>query len=201
MGALTQYVAEYGAAVIFVLAILETSFVTGLVVPSGMTAAFAAAVSTGQTGDLVPIFAALVAGGFIGDVVGYWIGYRGGERLQGSDGWVGRAMRRHEPRAARFFGRHPFFSVTLARLVAFVRTLMPMGAGMARISFPVYLVYEVPGLLAWAALYVGIGVVAGESWQQVSGLVGAGWIALFIVAALIVRFRSSRVSASAKGQP
>lgn len=100
-----------------------------------------------------------------------------------------------------FFGRHPFFSVTLARLVAFVRTLMPMGAGMARISFPVYLVYEVPGLLAWAALYVGIGVVAGESWQQVSGLVGAGWIALFIVAALIVRFRSSRVSASAKGQP
>ncbi len=192
MGALTQYVAEYGAAVIFLLAILETSFVTGLVVPSGMAAAFAAAISIGQPNEIMTVALSAAAGGFVGDMVGYWIGRRGGERLKAGDGWVGRAVRKHERKSLKFFGRHPFFSVTLARLVSFVRTLMPMGAGMARIPFPVYVMYEIPGLLAWTALYVGIGVVAGESWQEVGRMVGAGWIVLFAVAAVVIRVRARR---------
>ena len=52
---LSQFLTTWGPATLFVLAILETSFVTGLVVPSGTAAAFAAAVSRDEPATLVAI--------------------------------------------------------------------------------------------------------------------------------------------------
>ena len=200
MDTLTEWVVLYGPGVVFVLAVLETSFVTGLVVPSGMTAAAAAAIAVDDPVAISHVALAAVAGGFVGDLIGYWIGRRAGPTMIESHTWVGATLRRHERTAGRLLGRTPLFSVTLARLVSFVRTLMPLSAGMTRIPPITYILYEVPGLLAWAALYVGIGVVAGESWQVVSGAVGAGWIAIFAVAAAVVWMRNRRSTGRAPGK-
>jgi membrane-associated protein len=182
----------WGPWALFVLAILETSFVTGLVVPSGTAAAFAAAVSRNDPATLVAITVATVAGGWVGDVLGYGIGRWTGPRLLEHPGWVGRMLRRHKLEADRFLGRHPVYSVTVARLVSFVRTLMPLSAGMSSIPPVTYLVFELPGVLLWATLYVGIGVLAGESWQRVSSMVGAGWVVFFAVIGVVIWLRSRR---------
>lgn len=201
MDHLLEWVVLYGPWLVFVLAILETCFVTGLVVPSGMTAAAAAAIAVDDRAAILSVALAAVAGGFIGDVVGYWIGRRGGESLLESKGWVGATLRKHDRATSRFLGRTPLFSVTLARLVSFVRTLMPLAAGMSRIPFRIYLAFEIPGVVLWAALYVGIGVLAGESWQVVSGAVGAGWIAVFAVVAAVVWARNRRTSSRSDREP
>ncbi len=192
METLTGWVVEYGWSVVFVLAILETCFVTGLVVPSGMTAAFAAAIAVGDRTTITTVWLAAAVGGFLGDLLGYLIGVRGGPSLLEAEGWVGATLRRHQETAGRYLGRRPLFSVTLARLVSFVRTIMPLSAGMNRIPLGVYLLHEIPGVLLWATLYVGIGVVAGESWQVVSGMVGAGWLALFAAVGLVLWWRGRR---------
>ena len=183
---------SYGPWALFALAILETCFVTGLVVPSGTAAAFAAAVAADGPPEWIPIVVAITAGGWIGDWVGYAIGRAAGPGLVEGEGWVGRLFRRHQEVAGRFLGRHPFYSVTVARLVSFVRTLMPMSAGMSGVGPFTFLVYELPGVVLWAVLYVGIGALAGESWQMVSSLVGAGWLALFGLAGLILWWRARR---------
>ncbi|HSM05251.1 MAG TPA: DedA family protein [Longimicrobiales bacterium] len=182
----------YGLWSLFGLAILETCFVTGLVVPSGTAAAFVAAVGGGDPVDLFPVVLAITAGGWIGDWVGYGIGRAAGPSLLERPGWVGGTLRRHRATAGRFLDRHPFYSVTVARLVSFVRTLMPMSAGMSRIGPFTYFVFELPGVVAWAVLYVGVGYLAGESWQFVTSLVGVGWLVLFGVVGGLLWLRARR---------
>jgi membrane protein DedA with SNARE-associated domain len=183
---------SYGPGVLALLAFLETCFVTGFVVPSGMATAFAMALVLQGSLEFAPVAAAAILGGFAGDVTGYWIGRRGGERLRDGKGLAARALAKHDASTGRFLSGHPFFSVTVARLVAFVRTVMPVASGVARIPFATFLAFEIPGLLAWAALYMGIGVVAGESWQRASSIVGGGWALIFVVVGGVIWFRSRR---------
>lgn len=187
---LQQLVADHGSWALFVLAILETSFVTGLVVPSGTAAAFAAGVSRDDPTILVTILVFTAAGGWVGDLIGYAIGRVGGPRLVEGRGWAGRVVRRHLATTGRFLGRHPVYSVTVARLVSFVRTVMPLSAGISGMSPGTYLAFELPGVILWAGLYVGVGVLAGESWQLASSIVGGGWLALFAVAGAVLWFRT-----------
>lgn len=186
---LAQILDTWGPWALFGLAVLETSFVTGLVVPSGMAGAFAAALSRDDPATLAAIAVALVAGGWLGDALGYGVGRWSGPRLREGKGWTGRALERHEATAGRFLGRRPLYSVTGARLVSFVRTLMPLSAGMSGMRASVYFTFELPGVLLWTALYLGIGIVAGESWQVVSSVVGAGWLALFLAAGAVLWLR------------
>lgn len=172
------------------LAILETSFVTGLVVPSGTIAAMAMAIADQTGGAMQPIVVATVLGGFVGDMIGYAIGRVAGDRLREGRGWSARTLRRYEQTAGRVLGGHPVYAVTVARIVSFVRTLMPLNAGMSRIHFGRYVALEVPGLLAWAAIYLSIGVLAGRSWALATSLVGTGWVIVFLIAGAIFWWRA-----------
>lgn len=144
-----------------------------------------------QTGAAIaPIALATVGGGFVGDMTGYAIGRRAGERLREGRGWAARTLRQYERTAGRMLGGHPVYAVTIARVVSFVRTIMPLNAGMSRIPFGRFVALEIPGLLIWAALYLSIGILAGRSWALVSSLVGTGWLLLFLAVGGVYWWRS-----------
>lgn len=198
-----ELVATHGPWVLFLMAVAETCFVTGLVVPSGVATSIGTVLALQGDASLPAILAAAVLGGFVGDSLGFWVGKRGGEWLRHGEGWPARAYRRHARTAAPFFGRHPVYSVTVARLVSFVRTLMPMAAGSTPLRYRSFLVYEIPGVLAWAAMYGAIGFLARESWQRATSIVGVGWTAVFAVAglALWIRSRRRRTAAAPEEEP
>ncbi len=179
------------------LAVLETSFVTGLVVPSGTIAAMAMAIADQTGAPMQPIVVWTVLGGFAGDLLGYGIGRRAGERLREGDGWSARTLRKYESTAGRVLGGHPVYAVTVARIVSFVRTIMPLNAGMSRMPFGRYVLLEIPGLLAWAAIYLSIGVLAGRSWALATSLVGTGWLLVFVLAGVWFWWRARRGEGSA----
>lgn len=192
MSEILPLVAEYGPWMLALLAFLETVFVTGVFVPSGLATTFATALSAQGTMSLPAVAAAAALGGFAGDVTGYWIGRRGGEAMRDGQGMAARALARHDASTGRFLSGNLFYSVTLARLVAFVRTVMPLASGIARVPFLTFVLFEIPGLLAWVALYMAIGLLAGESWQAAGSLVGGGWLALFAIAGVIYAWRTRR---------
>lgn len=176
----------HGPWLLFVMAILETCFVTGLVVPSGV--ATSAATIIALEGEMLfgSVVVAAVTGGFIGDSLGFWIGRAWGRRMPLDGGWLGRARARRLREAEELFGRHPIYSVTVARLISFVRTLMPMAAGMSGLPYRRYLPYEVVGLLGWAAIYVTIGLAGLEGWEVASRVFGVGGAVAFLVASAVV---------------
>jgi undecaprenyl-diphosphatase len=197
---LLELLVAYGPALLFTLAVLETSFVTGLFVPSGVATSLATVLALQGRVELVPMIVAATVGGAVGDSIGFWVGRRAGERaLLGDRRWA----RRIAPgRAAleRLYGKHPVYSVTVARLISFVRTMMPMAAGMSGLPYRTYLLYELVGLVGWTAMYVAIGVLARESWGVVTQLVGVGGTAVFAVVGVsiwIFMKRSDEVASDA----
>lgn len=183
---LLELLPVYGPWLIFVMAILETCFVTGLVVPSGVATSVGTVLALEGRLELPPVIAAALAGGALGDALGFWIGRLAGPRILRGPSRFSRAVARRHAAVEHVFGRHPVYSVTVARLVSFVRTLMPMAAGMSGLSFARYLPYELVGLVGWATIYVTIGAVAGESWRAVTELVGVGGSVAFLAAGLVL---------------
>jgi membrane protein DedA with SNARE-associated domain len=188
------------------MAVLETCFVTGLVVPSGLATSVATVLAVQEGGTLGPVLLAATAGGWVGDVSGFWIGRATGERVLTGDGALGAAVARRHATLSRFLGRHPFYSVTVARWVSFVRTLMPMAAGMSGLRFSTYLVYQAPGVVGWVLLYVAVGLLAGESWEVATRIVGVGGAVAFVVAGLVLwvvlrRRRRTRSGGGGVGAP
>lgn len=169
----------YGPGLLFVLAILETSFVTGFMVPSGLATSAATVLALEGRLQLAPVVAAAVLGGTVGDNVGYWIGRAWGRQVMRRGGLMSRALGRRRAALDLLFGRHPLYSVTTARLIAFARTAAPLAAGMSGLSYRRYVPYQLLGVLGWGTMYVTIGVVARESWQAATRLVGGTGVIVF----------------------
>ncbi|MEX2281651.1 MAG: dephospho-CoA kinase, partial [Gemmatimonadota bacterium] len=149
------------------------------------------------------VFAATFFGGLLGDQAGYVLGRIGGTRLVAREGRLGRLWRRQAPRAERLFRKHAALSVTLARFISFVRTLMPWFAGMSRMPYGKYLAYDVLGVFGWAAASVALGYFAGESWELVANALGttsAIVVGVVLMVAVILYLRRPK-SVPLRAQP
>jgi membrane protein DedA with SNARE-associated domain len=190
---LLDLIAVHGPWIVFFLAILETSFITGLIMPSGVATSIATGIALEEGGSVLPVALAALAGGAIGDSVGFWIGRTQRERWLSGDGPFARRVRDVQARSEEHLSGRPFLSVTVARVISFVRTVMPMAAGMSGLSYVRYLPYELLGLLVWCALYVAMGAGLGETWvlairlfDSWAWLLGSGVV---VVAWLVLRRR------------
>ncbi len=173
-----------GPGLLLVMAMAETSVPAGLLVPAGVALALGAFLASQGYLSLPWVVVAAGVGGLVGDSLGFWLGRKGFSRLLDSRGAAARMARRYEGLAARMYRRSPIVSVTLARTISFVRTLMPASAGMSGMTWPRFLVFDLLGVLAWLALYTAVGILAGESWKVASTLLGTGWAALLAGVAL-----------------
>ena len=94
----------------------------------------------------------------LGNLVGYWIGYRAGPAIfNRPDSRLFKAE--HVVKAHAFFERYGARTILLARFVPIVRTFATVMAGASRMSFRVYVAYTVVGGLLW-----GIGVTLLGYW-------------------------------------
>ena len=142
----------------------------------------------------VPIVAIL------GNLVGYWIGFRAGPPIfDRPDSRLFKA--KYVEQAHEFFERHGARTILLARFVPVVRTFATVMAGASRMNFRVYAAYSVIGGIVW-----GIGVTALGYWLGNVSIIRNN-IELFAVAIVIVSFipiffeyRRARRTAKAAGR-
>lgn len=178
----SEFLITVGPIVLFVMAFLETAIPLGLLVPAGVTLSLASVLAHQGVLDWDPILIAAGAGAVVGDSTGFWLGRRGALVSPGVTGRAGKVLDRSRQVARRLLRGPPILSVTLARLASFIRTLMPAVAGMGGMTYVRFLAYDLPGVALWLALYVGVGVLAGESWRVASGILGTGWAVVFLLA-------------------
>ncbi len=136
---------------------------TGLLFPflPGDSLLFTAGLFTG-TGQIdLPIWA--VAGiiglaAFIGPQSGYWIGRLTGPRIfnRPDSRFFKRA---YVDRTHAFFERYGGRAIVLAQFVPFVRTYIPVAAGVGRMPYPRFVRFNVIGALVW-----GVGVTMLGYW-------------------------------------
>ncbi len=156
---LFEIIQNYGIwtyAILFLIIFCETGLVVTPFLP-GDSLLFAAGIFAGagllEVGWLLLI---LFAAAVLGDVANYSIGYRIGQRLL--DNPKSRIFKKeYVEKTHRFYEKYGGKTIILARFVPIVRTFAPFLAGVGRMSYLKFAVYNVTGAVAW----VLIGVLAG----------------------------------------
>ncbi|MGH7482640.1 MAG: DedA family protein [Longimicrobiales bacterium] len=189
MDALLSYVVAlltaYGPWLVFVITLIETAAFVGLLVPAEPTVLLAAFLADRGVFALREVALATFFGGLTGDQIGYFLGRFAGRRAVRSGGRLGRLWGRYEPGAAALFRRHSNLGVSVARLLSFIRTLMPWFAGMSEMRYGRFLLYDILGVACWAAGSIALGYAAGESWRVVADLLGGATAAAIFIALLV----------------
>ncbi|WNI14451.1 DedA family protein [Actinacidiphila sp. ITFR-21] len=174
-------------AVVFALVFCEDALFFGFVLP-GETAAVLGGVVAGQHKVSVVWMAVLVVlAAVTGDSVGYEVGRRFGTRILDT-----KALRGHRDRTDRaqeLIRRRGPAAVFLGRFIAFFRALMPALAGISRMPYRVFLLFNALGGLVWGTGFVLVGYFAGAAYQKVERTAGtavAVVVAVAVVAAAVV---------------
>lgn len=173
--------------IIALLVFGEAAFFAGFVVP-GETAVLLGGFLASQ-GDLsiVTLVVIVVVSAILGDTVGYEVGKHLGPRLLGLG-----VFRKHQVRienAQDLLRRRGGPAVFLGRWTAFFRAVMPGIAGLSRMHYRTFLVWNALGGLAWGVTFSLVGYFAGASYQKVASAIGEGaaiLVGLLVVGGLVV---------------
>src|SRR5207248_4767199 len=115
--------------------------------------------------SLVLIFGLLSVAAVLGDAINYAIGYRVGPAVfRAERSWL--FNKKHLLRAQSFYEKYGSKTIILARFVPIVRTFAPFVAGIGKMRYSQFFLYNVVGAVAWVLLCVPAGYFFG----------GIGWV-------------------------
>jgi membrane protein DedA with SNARE-associated domain len=191
----THFVSHYGLWVVFAVVFLE---VAGLPFVPGETALIAAAALASQGhGDIVTIIAAAVAAAVSGAALAYLVGRRWGRELLTRWSWFERVTHEGVQRSQEFFDRHGSKAVFLGRFVPVLRATLGWLAGVGRMRFSSFLLWNVLGAVAWGcaigliAYYLGQAVIKAVERDLGIGIAAIAAIVLVIGAVHMLQRRRS----------
>jgi membrane protein DedA with SNARE-associated domain len=196
---LTHFIEHYGLVFLFGIVCLESA---GLWLP-GETALIAAAVyaSKGHL-SIVGVVAVAAAAAIIGDNIGYWLGREVGRRLLYRWAWSARMSDRVLPPSERFFKRHGGKAVFFARFFGGLRVTGAWMAGITRMQWWRFLLWNAAGGIVWA---VGVGLIAyyggkaaGDAIARygVYGGIAVGVVIVLVIGALHVWRRRTAIDSA-----
>ncbi|MFN2544161.1 MAG: bifunctional DedA family/phosphatase PAP2 family protein [Actinomycetota bacterium] len=172
--------------VVFALPALEASAFVGFLFPGEIAIVLGGVIASRGDANLAAVIVVAIAGAVIGDSIGYYVGKRWGRRML--DATLGRFVKRtHFDHAEAFLARRGGPAVFIGRWTAALRVLVPGLAGMARLRYRTFLMYNLAGGAAWATTFVILGYLAGDTYREVVDLAGRAGLLLL---ALVVLFGS-----------
>jgi len=180
----TSLVHHYGLIALFLVVMLESG---GVPLP-GETALVTAAIYASQGHlNIVEVIAVASAAAIIGDNLGYWVGRTGGRSVLERFGPLRRWSERSLPWSERFFKRHGGKTIFLARFFSVLRVTAAWIAGISRMHWWTFFLWNATGGVCWATL-VGlvayyVGHAAADAISRY-GLIAGGAIVVVLVLGL-----------------
>lgn len=168
---LTEFVASYGLwtyGLLFLVIFCETGLVVTPFLPGDsllfLAGALAARPETGLNPHLLVVL--LVVAAVAGDAVNYLVGKYFGQKLFANpDSKIFRQS--HLQKTHDFFERYGGKTIVIARFIPVVRTLAPLVAGMARMNYRRFALYNVTGGILWVVFFIYAGFAIGNlPWVQ-----------------------------------
>lgn len=140
----------------------------------------------------IPLVIACAAlGAIVGDNIGFLVGHTGGYTLVRRYGHYLFLKQEHLERAERFFQKHGDKTVFFGRFVAVLRAWAAFLAGVNRMHWTSFLVYNAAGGILWAAIFGSLGFYAGrffhDNFGAVEHLAGTiSWIGAGVIVAVVI---------------
>jgi|SRR5215472_1141121 len=188
---INHLIASFGYLTVFAMVTLEY---LGIPLP-GETALILASIYAGHTHKLAPwvIFAVAASAAIIGDMIGYWIGDKGGYRIIRAYGHKVRLDERRLKIARYLFDRHGATVVFLGRFVTVLRSYAAFLAGVNRMAWRRFMLANAAGGILWAGAWTVAAYLFGNALARASGTIalvlGIVGVVVFTIGFLVVRRR------------
>ncbi len=161
---LVELVSQYQSwtyAILFLIIFAETGLVVTPFLPGdSLLFAIGALASKGELNVFLVVVLLSIAA-ILGDTVNYWVGKVIGPKVFSSESsrWLNR---KHLERTHEFYEKYGGKTIILARFMPIIRTFAPFVAGIGKMSYGKFLLYNVAGGIVWIAGFTYAGYFFGE---------------------------------------
>ncbi|KKU43821.1 MAG: hypothetical protein UX60_C0016G0008 [Berkelbacteria bacterium GW2011_GWA2_46_7] len=204
-GGLEDTIISIGLLGTFLILFAESGLLIGFFLP-GDSLLFTAGLLASQ--GYFSIWYLLIGGSLaaiIGDNVGYRFGRRYGHRIFNKQESIF-FHQDHVRKAEEFYQKHGPLTVILARFVPVVRTFAPILAGVGKMEYRKFLLYNITGGLLWVWGLGLLGHWAGKTIPNIDRYILPGVAIVIIVSAIpgivaLIRQKIRRIRTQAKSDP
>jgi len=163
-------------------------FMAGLLCSSGMIDV--------SLGTLV---LSVIIAGILGNYTGYWFGYRTGPVLFSKNDSLF-FKKRYVTLAEEFYAKHGGMALVLGRFFPIIRTFAPIFAGVVKVDFKKFTIYNLAGSVTWVNTFILSGYFLGRRYPQLKDYLQYVVLGLIIVTTipLVFAFFKKRLVSSDK---
>ena len=197
---LGEIIAQFGTLsylILFVIIFIETGLVFTPFLPGDSLLFAAGAFAALGSFNIVFLFFLLWVAAFLGDTANYWIGHFFGEKIISNPKLP--IKKEHIDKTQAFYDRHGGKTIFLARFIPIVRTFAPFVAGIGKMSYRHFIIYNITGGLLWVACFLFAGYFFGNIPQVKDNFSLVVFAIIFLsVVPMIVEFVKSRLPSGNK---
>lgn len=160
---LALLVNSYGILIyplLFLIIFAETGLVLFPFLPGDSLLFAAGALAALGSMNILLLFLIITVAAVLGDTVNYWIGHYLGSRVFREQSKF--FKKEYLLKTQAFYDKYGAKTIVLARFIPIVRTFAPFVAGIGRMNYSKFLLYNVVGGLAWVALFLFAGYFLGR---------------------------------------
>lgn len=170
---ITEVMNAYGYIGILLLIALENIFPP---IPSEVILTFGGFMTTTSNMSIIGVIVFSTIGSVVGAIALYGIGLlvdvKRLEKIVNKWGGLLRLTSKDIHKANAWFNKFGVWAVFFGRLIPIVRSLISIPAGMAHMSFIVFLLFTTIGSLIWNSVLVIVGAKVGSSWSTIVRYIG-----------------------------
>jgi len=139
----------------------------------------------------------LIGAGILGNFTGYWFGYRTGPVLFSKNDSLF-FKQRYVVLASEFYNKYGGMALILGRFFPIVRTFAPIFAGVVKVDFKRFSLYNLIGSVTWVCVFTLGGFFLGKKFPQLKDYlqyIVLGLILITTIPLIIAYFRKKYVEA------
>jgi membrane-associated protein len=157
-------------------------FLAGLLCSSGMIDV-----------SLPTLLFSVMAAGILGNYTGYWFGYRTGPVLFSRDDSLF-FKKRYIILAEEFYAKHGGMALVLGRFFPIIRTFAPIFAGVVKVDFKKFTLFNFIGSITWVCTFILGGYFLGRKYPQIKDYLEYVILGLIIITTipLVIAFLRKR---------
>ncbi len=160
---------------VLLLTAAETALFLGFLIPGELAVILGGVLAARGRAPLTYVILAGVVGPIAGDSVGYFVGRRYGRRF------LGGRRRQRWAKARAWLRRKGAPAVFLGRFTAFLRSVVPAAAGVARLPYRQFLPWSAAAGLLWGVGSALLGYFAGRNYEALARRASLWSISLLVV--------------------
>ena len=191
-------ISKGGFFLLLVVVFAETGLFFGFFLPGDYLLFMAGLLAANGVFDIpiTTLVSSLIGAGILGNYAGYWFGYRTGPILFRREDTL--LFKKHYvAEAEKFYLKYGGMALILGRFFPIIRTFAPIFAGVVKVNFKKFTLYNIIGSVAWVTILCLSGYFLGRKYPVIKNYLSLVVLGFFLVTSIplvIALFKKKKIA-------